>query len=67
MYYSISYRSSCKIPTLGYDSSSEEDDEVEINPISKLYPLRDVDTAGSPKKIPRLGDESSADSIGEYI
>ena len=35
--------------------------------MSKLYPLRDVDTAGSPNKIPRLGDESSADSIGEYI
>ena len=52
---------------MGYDTSSEEDDEVEINPISKLYPMRDVDTAGSPNKIPRLGDESSVDSIGEYI
>ena len=63
----IAYRSSCKLPTLGYDSSSDEEDQAEISLRSKYFPLQkqmeDTET-GSPNKIPRLGDESSADSIG---
>ena len=44
---------------MGYDSSSEED----ATPTTKVFPL-DYSARQSPNKIPRLGDESSADSAG---
>ncbi|XP_067932572.1 anillin-like isoform X2 [Watersipora subatra] len=53
----VKRRSSCKLPTLGYDSSSDE----EMTPNMKLFPV-DHDRV-SPSKIPRLGDESSVDSF----
>lgn len=57
-------RSSCKLPTLGYDSSSEEEELV--FPQQKLFQIQQ-ENKGSPNKIPRLGDESSADSLGKVL
>ena len=45
---------------MGYDSSSSEEDAT---PTTKVFPL-DYSARQSPNKIPRLGDESSADSAG---